>query len=364
MRVLVLLLLLLSVAHAEEHPAEAARAKLQELLEANKISEALRHLETAVSEHPGDGDLHYRYALLLSAVNDKQGALSELEAADRLIPDEPAIVGDLAAVQLDLGDEKRARETAERLAKLAPDDPRAKAVLDDLAARERIRAHRQPDVPTGTPAAVLHQALLLITEGKLAQVVEGHLTPSLRELLGADQNAHETLKDTASKAIGAFEGFEVDPNARITGDTAEVDLHVLFTRRMTREAMEKQLTTMESPLAAQALPSETRELLAGLEPADRRAMFERLIERPQVILASAVVTLVREGGAWQVSDLVLEGGVRLSEIFRQVKKMVDAEPVLDTKSRAARLGEGLGRLLGVLAVAGALLYFYRRRRRQ
>ena len=320
----IVLVLVTSVSAAEEIPADldATRTRLQELLDGNQISAALRYADAAVSAHPGSPDLHYLYGILLMSVVDYPGAVTELEAANALVPDQPLLLEDLANAYLGAGDEVRARALAEKL----PESGAAKALLVELAARDRARATPRPEVPPGAPAAVVHEALVAAWEGKPEAFLAAVDVGELAHQVGRDRAAIETAaRALLAELRPSVLGWIVDAAATERGEAATVQVRFLVRQTLDRQRLEALARELDQPDDSQGV----NPLLAGirhLDADDRRAMIDRLSRRAEIVGLDARVELGRREGRWWITELVVRDSPATAAVLARLPVAADPPP--------------------------------------
>jgi hypothetical protein len=351
--VLAIVCLLCAVARAEEIPADptAARERLTALLEADQQSEALRFADAAIAVHPERAELHYMYGMMLLGVYDYPAAIAELEAAATLLPGEDVSYEDLALAYHLAGDAAQTRAT---LAKLPEDNRKRQGILAELARREALAERRAPDA--GPIPAFVDQTIRRLAAGD-ADAVLAAIDPKLLDERAAAARrevaeVRAVVKTLVPLVAPAILGWQVDGTPRqAAGDPdTDVDVTLLVRRTLSRGDFETVL----------AQPGEIMPGLEKLEPADRRAVLERLATRPREYVVRATVSLRAVEGGWRIHDARARLDVAQSLIGLLSLPVAAARPIEAPPSRP------IGPLV-VIAVAAVLLggglLLWRRRRR-
>ena len=107
------------------------------LAEEQRVAEAEIALGRAADLLPERARVRYNHALALQQLGRRDEAETELRRAQSLDPNDAGIVYALAVVYAQQRDWRRAVDSAERLATIAPDDPRVQAFVADIRRRAR-----------------------------------------------------------------------------------------------------------------------------------------------------------------------------------------------------------------------------------
>jgi predicted CXXCH cytochrome family protein len=103
------------------------------LVRTERMPDALVQLERAAELASDRARYAYVYAIALQAAGQEEEALAVLRRTHEAMPGAPEPLFALAALYRDRGERAVALEWAETLLELAPDDPRARALVDELA---------------------------------------------------------------------------------------------------------------------------------------------------------------------------------------------------------------------------------------
>jgi len=105
------------------------------LVRQRRRDEAVVELREAARLVPNSAQYAYVYGMALHGTGRPQEALRVLEAAHQRFPADPAILQALATMERDRGNREAALAYARQLARAAPDDPMAQALLQELERR-------------------------------------------------------------------------------------------------------------------------------------------------------------------------------------------------------------------------------------
>jgi CheY-like chemotaxis protein len=113
-------------------PAQPLLARARELVQAGKMAEAVQALTEAVAADPRSADAHFQLGRALRSTGEHFRAMTELERASELRPQNLAALRSLAALYEETGFRRKASEVLERALRAAPDDGTREAIRSEL----------------------------------------------------------------------------------------------------------------------------------------------------------------------------------------------------------------------------------------
>jgi tetratricopeptide (TPR) repeat protein len=113
-------------------PAQPLLARARELVHAGKMAEAVQALTEAVAADPHSADAHFQLGRALRSTGEHFRAMTELERASELRPQNLAALRSLAALYEETGFRRKASEVLERALRAAPDDGTREAIRSEL----------------------------------------------------------------------------------------------------------------------------------------------------------------------------------------------------------------------------------------
>lgn len=194
--------------------ARAAMLRVDLLLDAGRVHEALAVIESLDRDHPAVGAIKNRLGLARAAVGDRAGAREAFQRAAEIDPSHEAPLVNLARLAREEGDLQGARALLERAIGVAPESPEAwlayGVVLGDLRdPRARRALVRAGELAPDDAAPWLAQGDLDLAEGHLEGALESFRQALARDPdnVAAETNLGVVLARRGERA-GAIEAFE------------------------------------------------------------------------------------------------------------------------------------------------------------
>lgn len=363
--------------------ADEAVDRLQALLDAKRYSEALRRSADWVALFPDDAALHIYRGLLLSLVNDHEGARRELERAIELDAKRPFAWELLGDARMSLDDPDGARAAYEKSLALESPNAEVEASLRELDEWDRLARVAPSEPPRRSPAHVVWSLAedLAARRGEAVWAAFDEKTAeTLLDRLGVHGDARrrerprivDGLMTGLSRRFTVL-GWEI-AGEQVDGDRARVTVRLLMRDTYREEMVALTMRAIDSPRAGQVISADVLELYRGLDRADRRAALQRQVGRSRRKIALLHLDLVRRERHWAITDLAYEqpgeARITLAAFADTVKDSLQISRAAaaiggrprEPRSRAYRAGRVVGQLLvlgGLLAVA---LHYVRKRR--
>jgi tetratricopeptide (TPR) repeat protein len=360
--------------------AEEANAEIERLVNGGHMSAALRAAREHATRFPDDVDLLFRLGTLLGGVNDYAPAITALRRAVELAPDVAGIHAQLGLILSTSGNYAGAEETVLRALELDPNEETAKPLLVELRTRQRLRAGIAPaEIPDGTPARAVADFIDLLRIGKTEQAFDRHV---FRELLDGIAGELDAKADPKAFMKGVQQGFEKQSGSKVIGweiepgdpatnaTAAEVIVNLLVEQRPSTERARQQQKMYESSAAETVLNADVLAFYRGLDPDDRRAMFERYgrITAIELIPMRLEMRRVTPGERWKVRDGAIGDPavaiLRLSQLAQFAKTVDPSLGFWSARSIAARMGEACNQGLGFGVVSLMMAWILVRRGRR
>lgn len=374
-----MLALLIAVAMAGD--VAASPEQVLALLDAGKYSHALREGKQAVELAPGSARAHHAYGVVLRAVFRRGEAVRELERARTLAPDDGDIAVELGWALAETGKLDRARALAAVAVTRWPD--KAADLQAWLEREKRIRNGPDRAFPPGSPSEFVARVMRKLTDRKIEEVLRDDFDPGFVDRWASDGKvsssgrdqfiagmAREMEKVMAQRSHGArLHGYEIAPEAAERDGRTYVSVGLLIDSRPTAAQLEMFERAAADPSLPLPMDENLGKVLRGLDPADRAATLAALGTHIASSDVAVEFELGGRTGAWTITDVIeTAGGLRLSRIMEVVNELFErgALPEPERPSRAYRIGQAVGRLIGTLAVVAliiALVVRWRRRRR-
>jgi len=341
-----------AVAQTEKAPTADG---ILNLMESGRFSQALRAAAKAAEALPKDAQVHFLYGAALMSTLQYKEAEVELKKVVELAPGMADAHYNLGLIKVQTGDEAAAQKHLERALELDPGHPDAQREFHELMVRQRIRKQERPTLAKGSAAEAVFDFLTLVDGGRLEYAFDRHVDSNVmaefsRKVGGSSFPTQKERRELLSGFVkgwnsqilsrgGKYIGFEVQPEkGALPRGGVDVQSYVLVVRTTTRADVERMKRFIDSPALARFISPDILVVFQGLEPADRVAMFDRLVGQHQNQLWP-VRWVVRKDdkNRWRIRDVVL-GSADLVEL-----SLTD---ILNNVAAFAEVGDpGLGREL-------------------
>ena len=345
------------------------------LMESGQFSQALRTAARAAEAHPEDAQVHFLYGAALMATLQYREAEVELNKVIELAPGMADAHYNLGLIKVQTDDEAAAQKHLERALELDPGHPDARREFHELSVRQRIREQDKPQLAPGSAARAVFDFLSLVDGGRLEYAFERHVDPGVlaefsRKVGGSSYPTQRERRELLSGFVkgwnsqilsrgGRYIGFEVQPGEAAPG-TGGVDVqsYVLVVRTTNRADVERMKRFIDSPALARFISPDILAVFQGLEPEDRRAMFDRLAGQHQNQLWPVRwVVFKNEKGQWLIRDVVLGSAdlveLSLTDILNNVAAFAEVGDQglgqrYHRESSSYEIGKTVGRIVAVI----------------
>lgn len=357
-------------------------ADLQAAIADGKISEAHRLAEQIVAAHPDDATAAYLYASTCMSMGLFDRGNQVLDVAIKAHPKDADLHGARADIAALHGDDATARREVTLALAIDPTQADALEVKKQYDVLDHYTAHSSPKPAAGSPSELVATMLAKLDGGAPAGEIAPMIDPGiLANAPAALQQSGAAMEEIVSGAVTAahaqfdagnyrFLAYEVGTDA----PDGVVPVQLLIENRFTAERVAMVRKLFDDPQGAQMIDPETRQIFAGLDPADRDAAFDHLVGSRRLSLAELDVPVVKSGTSWVVADFKLNGMSVRDQLLPMLPHLMDTAGLDTTGLTSGSLPSGdysyssrshfpTGALIGIVAGLIGLVGAIARRRR-
>jgi len=367
-------LLVLAFPAAAAQPEEAPGADdILNLMESGRFSQALRTAARAARARPDDAQVHFLYGAALMSTLQYRQAEAELKKVIELQPGLADAHYNLGLIKVQTDDEAAAQKYLERALELDPGHPDAQREFQELVVRQRIRRQDKAQLTAGSAAEAVYDFLTLVDGGRLEYAFDRFVDPGVlaefsRKVGGSSFPTQRERRELLSGFVkgwnsqilsrgGKYVGFEVQPEEAAAGPGgADVQSYVLVVRTTTQADVERMKRFIDSPALARFISPDILAVFQGLEPEDRKAMFDRLAGQQQNQLWPVRwVVSKNEKGRWLIRDVVLGSAdlveLSLTDILNNVAAFAEVgDPGIGGELSRGKSSYEIGKIAGRIIV--------------
>jgi hypothetical protein len=349
-------------------------------IDAGAYGEGYRLAKELVAERPGYARAHELASIAALETYRFLEAQQHLDKALRVRPGDPGLLGRRAAMRLGIGDEAGARADAELAVTALPDEPLARAVLDDLVLTDRASARlagADPGLPPGSGAAFVDTVLAAFARRDQATVADSFdptflddmravLTPAAQATSSDHMRSFvagvfDSAEAAASRNGQEIYGWVIAADETVEDNLTWIDVQLPSRVTYSREQIAMFAAVLADPKARESTDPTMRARYDGVSAEERPSLLERMVGTSVRSVVPVRFGLVRRGAQWRIAE-VLANGVSMKRLMGNVPRIAGA--ALPSASSGRRDPGALYAVGGVAAVGAALfaLIVYLQRR--
>ena len=358
-----------------------------------QIGRALRLGAAATRRFPEDAQIAYFHGAALAFMHHRESARVALERAHALAPHDIDILIELVDLSWNSNQLDKVRSYLDKALTIAPDHEGLLDLRADLERQQRVRAGQAlvPDV--GTAGAVAHEFLAEMRDSPISAIKRHVSRDLIRDSVdGMAQALGDERRDTENPDLEGFYrgvsagieergdelgivtyyGFEVvseESEAEGGGDpgTIVVTAQIITESVWTRRKVEQIDQARNNPSLARLQDEGVMAIASGLDPADRRAWYRRLLDQPPTPYTIHLQMKMQRDpkDRWLIRDVNVNGRLWLSQMGSVIGPVLASglmKKPRPRRSKAEALGRIVGRLLFPVIGVVLLIVWIRRTR--